>query len=236
MGKRLRPYTLKKPKCLVEINGQSLIDYQINILKSRGINEIIIVGGYKSEMLKDKANRLYVNKNFENTNMVWSLFAAQNELNGDVIISYGDIVYSPKILESLIKSESNFLVAVDKSWKNYWKSRFQNPLLDAESMSFDRKGNIIELGSRVEKINDIKGQYIGLIKLNSDGLKILKKTFKCLNNAKSAYMTDLIQSVIDSGYTVSSLQFNDPWIEIDTTRDLNLKETKSRLKKIISFL
>ena len=53
-GKRLRPYTNNKPKCMVEIEGKSLIDRQINVLNKNGIDDIIIIGGYKSEMLKEK--------------------------------------------------------------------------------------------------------------------------------------------------------------------------------------
>ena len=51
-GKRLRPYTNNTPKCMVEIEGKSLIDRQINVLNKNGIDDIIIIGGYKSEFRK----------------------------------------------------------------------------------------------------------------------------------------------------------------------------------------
>ena len=53
-GKRLRPYTLDRPKCMVEIEGISLIDRQLAVLNSEGIDNIVLIGGYKSEMLKDR--------------------------------------------------------------------------------------------------------------------------------------------------------------------------------------
>ena len=65
-GKRLRPYTNDKPKCMVEIDGNSLIDRQINILNANGIDDIIILGGYKSDMLKGKAKKILVNPSFSN--------------------------------------------------------------------------------------------------------------------------------------------------------------------------
>ena len=51
-GKRLRPYTLDRPKCMVEIDGVSLIDHQLRVLRSEGLNDIVMVSGYKSEMLE----------------------------------------------------------------------------------------------------------------------------------------------------------------------------------------
>ena len=50
-GKRLHPYTLDKPKCMVQIDGISLIDRQLAVLKAEGLNDIVMIGGYKSEML-----------------------------------------------------------------------------------------------------------------------------------------------------------------------------------------
>ena len=99
-GTRLRPYTLDKPKCMVEIDGKSLIDRQISVLEKAGIDEIVLVGGFKIEMLKGKGSRIKENSNYSKTNMVWTLFCAEDELQDDVIISYGDIVYSKKILDS----------------------------------------------------------------------------------------------------------------------------------------
>ena len=51
-GKRLRPYTLDRPKCMVEIDGISLIDRQLSVLKIEGLDNIVMIGGYKLKMLK----------------------------------------------------------------------------------------------------------------------------------------------------------------------------------------
>ena len=48
-GKRLRPYTLDRPKCMVEIDGISLIDRQLEVLSSEGLSNILMIGGFKSE-------------------------------------------------------------------------------------------------------------------------------------------------------------------------------------------
>ena len=127
-GKRLRPYTNDRPKCMVEIEGVSLIDRQIKILRSKGVEEIIIIGGYKSDMLEGKGNKLVTNPRYHETNMVWSLFCAEEFLVGDVIISYGDIVYSSKIISALVNSNYDISVTIDMNWESYWRDRNEESL------------------------------------------------------------------------------------------------------------
>ena len=142
-GKRLRPYTLNRPKCLTEIDGRSLLDHQLEVLRSRGIEEIVLIAGYRAEMLHYKATRLHLNPRFAETNMVWTLFCAEEELDGDVILSYGDIIYSKDILEKLLASRADIAVVIDTEWKSYWQSRSSNPLADAESLKLDLNGTKI---------------------------------------------------------------------------------------------
>ena len=89
-GKRLRPLTNKKPKCMVEVNGKSIISHQIECLRRNGIESINICLGYASkEVCFDKVIYHY-NTNYARTNMVYTLFCAKSELeNDDILVSYG---------------------------------------------------------------------------------------------------------------------------------------------------
>ena len=87
------------------------------------------------------------------------------EFEDSIIISYGDIIFQKSILQKLIVSNENFSIIVDKEWKKYWKIRFKNPLDDAESLKIDESGNISDIGQKVSKMEDIEGQFIGLIKI-----------------------------------------------------------------------
>ena len=75
-GKRLRPLTLTKPKCMVELFGRPLIEQQLSVFRSCGINDITIVTGYKSELINFPNINYIKNKNFGITNMIESLFCA----------------------------------------------------------------------------------------------------------------------------------------------------------------
>ena len=239
-GKRLMPFTKGIPKCMVEINNTPLINYQIEVLKKAGINDIIIIKGHHSDKINIKNSTTYINEKYYETNMVYSLFCAESELNDDVIISYGDIVYSESILINLIKSKRDISVVVDLDWKNYWQERFENPLDDAESLKLHKNGKIIEIGRKTKKFDDINGQYIGLMKFSRKGINDLVNVFhksKLLEKIQgkkieNAFMTDLLQTTIDEGISVWPVFTNGKWVEVDTVKDLSLEVTRDRISYI----
>ncbi len=239
-GTRLRPYTLEVPKCLVEVEGRSLIDRQLDILTSEGISKQIIIGGYLINKLYGRGSKVLENKRFDETNMVWTLFCADDELDGEVIVSYGDIVYSGLNLQLLLKSTADIAVTIDLDWENYWNERMEDPLNDAETLKISSDGFITEIGQKPTSLSEIEGQYMGLMKFSADGVKTLKKVFyEALKDGnmrgkkpENAYMTDLLQLIIDKGYKVKAVPVHGGWIEVDTVEDLESRVTKSRIKNI----
>ena len=239
-GKRLQKYTKKKPKCLVKIDGKTILSRQIKILERNNIKNITIVGGYLSSFLKRFKINLLINKDYRKTNMVWSLFRAKKELNNDVIISYGDIVYHENILKKLMKSESDIAVAIDSNYKKYWKKRFKNPFRDLETLKI-KENKISKIGKKTKSYKDIDGQYIGLIKLSKLGSRYFLNTFNKIKlenkyiqgkRIEDCYLTDFLQEIIDRGQIVRPIKFREDWIEVDTINDLKNPETLKRLKKI----
>ena len=237
-GTRLRPYTLDRPKCLVEIDGVSLLDRQLAVLRSRGIDEIVLIGGYRVEMLQNKATRLHLNPRYAVTNMVWTLFCAEEELEGDVIVSYGDIVYAGEILDQLLASRADIAVTIDMEWESYWRARSDDPLADAETLRLGDDDRIVEIGQRPSSLAEIEGQYMGLMKFTGHGLEQIKTVYrKALHEGKlgprpveKAYMTDLLQQIIDSGKLVLAIKSLESWLEIDTVSDIELEINITRAK------
>ena len=72
-GERLHPLTENKPKCLVELFGKSLLQWQINAFHEFGIDDITVVSGYKSEEIHSPYVTILKNEKFDSTNMVESL-------------------------------------------------------------------------------------------------------------------------------------------------------------------
>ena len=152
-GKRLGNASKNRPKCLVELFGKTIISNQLEVLNSKNIVEINIVTGYKSNLLDNLNLNTYHNKDFEKTNMVFSMFQASDLFDSnetDLIVSYGDIIYEKGNLEKLMNSKSSVSIMVDLNWKKLWSKRFDNPLDDAETMKFDDDLNIYELGKKTD--------------------------------------------------------------------------------------
>jgi L-glutamine-phosphate cytidylyltransferase len=243
-GTRLRPYTFDRPKCLVEVNGESLLDRQLRVLKSCNVNDVTLVGGYRNDMLSNKNCDLIVNSEYHSSNMVWTLLCAIDEIDKidcDLIISYGDIVYSKDILLNLINSNKDISVAIDMEWESYWRTRNENPIDDAETLRINSAGEIIEIGQKPLSISEIQGQYMGLIKLSAGGFSVMKKFIKTIiddnrllgdSEIRHAYMTDLLQGMISDDIVISSVPIHSVWVEIDTPDDLNSPITASRIRDI----
>jgi L-glutamine-phosphate cytidylyltransferase len=231
-GSRLNPFTEKTPKCLTVLGGQTLIERQLETLRDAGISDILIVTGYQSEQLNLSGTRLVYNSDWASTNMVESLFCAKTEFETDLIICYSDIVYEPSVLSSIMESPNDISVAVDDSWLPYWKLRFDDPLEDAESLVIDESDRILEIGSKVDTVQHIDSQYIGLLKLQRTGVESLTKCHQGLGDVrrewmdkrdiKQAYMTDLLMEAIHRDIPVHATHINSGWLEIDTVNDLEL--------------
>jgi L-glutamine-phosphate cytidylyltransferase len=239
-GQRLRPLTNEIPKCMVNLFSKSLLNWQIKSFHNLGVLDISIVKGYKAKSISIPNVNYFLNAKYEETNMVETLFCAENKLQGDVIISYGDIIYEKKILQKLIDDDADISVIIDKKWKTYWEMRFKNPLNDAESLILDDEGFIKNIGQPVKSTEEIQGQYIGLMKFQNSGTEILKEFYKKAKNLsktgsnilnssipfEKSYMTDLLQGLIDEGCKIKSIPINNGWLELDSMDDYNLYNKK----------
>lgn len=236
-GKRLRPLTIEIPKCMVRYNDKPIIDYIIEVMHKCNIDDIAVINGYKKDILEEhlkNQNLTFFNNNdFDKTNMVSTLFCAQDFMDDDLVISYADIVYDEEVLASLLKSKADLSVVVDRKWKELWSQRMENPLDDAETLKI-KNGKIIELGKKPITYDDIEGQYIGLIKISSKIIKNVINFYESLDMKKNydgkdfsnMYMTSFIQMIIDHLHDVEPVFIDGGWVEIDCVEDLSVSKFK----------
>lgn len=235
-GTRLRPLTENKPKCLVKLIGKSLLERQIESLTSQGIEDIHLVTGYYAEQLEALGFSTSHNENYHKTNMVESLFSAMTfiaKCNEDLIISYGDIVYSPANLNALLASQADVSLMIDKNWHELWSLRMENPLDDVETLVLDDDGYIVELGKKPENYQQIQGQYTGLIKIRKDKIEDFVKSYQNLDRRSlydgkdfyNMYMTSFLQILINQHWKIKAVEVNSGWLEVDSIDDLKAYET-----------
>ena len=152
-----------------------------------------------------------LNDNYASSNMVKSLFFNDNfynNLDEDLIISYGDIIYEYKNLIKLLSSKTDISIIVDLNWINLWKIRMDNPLNDAESLLINENDQIIEIGQKVTSYSKIQGQYTGLILVKKKKIQEIRKYYLSINNGSldNLYMTDFIQLLINNGNKVNAVK------------------------------
>lgn len=231
-GTRLKKYTENMPKGMLSFMDKTIIERQLEIYRSCGIDNIVIVRGFAADKIRYNGVKYFTNEDYANTNMVASLLAAKSEFDEDVIVSYSDILFETSMLKKMIESKEDFACAVDDNWKDYWQKRYGKIDFDTESLSIDNNNNILELGLENPPIEKIDSRYIGLLKFSKEGLDYIKKLMEAAYNeygdepwqqsgksVRKAYMTDLLNAIIEAGKEIKAIRFNNGWIEFDTNED-----------------
>lgn len=228
-GSRMKHLTLDRPKCLLEFKEKSILKTQIDLFHRCGIHDIVVVKGYLEHLIKIDGVKYYFDP--DQFNMLHTLFFAETELTGDVIISYGDILFEEFILSKLLSDIHDISVLVDLEWESYFRARFEDPYIEAESLMLNTNSHITEIGEPHPSPEKVQAQYIGLIKLSEKGCKIFRKVYHSAKRKYSgepwqraevfehAYMTDILQAIIDSGFTVYGVPISHGWLEFDTVDD-----------------
>lgn len=127
MGKRLGKYTKDATKCMVEVNGKTLIEHSLDALFGAGIGKVVVVIGYKGDRLRSFLDAKYPGKDisyvenpiYDKTNNIYSLWLARKELaSDDTLLLESDLIFEPKIICELLDSPDPNLAVVSKfeSW------------------------------------------------------------------------------------------------------------------------
>lgn len=235
-GSRLGGLTDLRPKALVSLLGRPLIEWQIHSLRAAGISQITAIGGYRAGLLREYLPTL-VNERWAETNMVSSLLTYPNSSRGDVIVSYGDIVYSPKAVTKLLSTQADIAVTFDVNWNEMWAARFAQPLDDAES--FRCLGTALtHIGQKASSISEIEGQFMGLLKMSHSGWKACLEFFNRLPPSEQDRldMTGFLFQFIESGGHVQAVPYDHPWAEIDSPSDLALYEGDEKFAGLRNML
>jgi choline kinase len=223
-GSRMKDLTDDRPKCLVELRGKSLLEWQLAALRGAGISEIGIVTGYRRELLADLGLTEFHNARWAETNMVTSLSCADAWLRKiPCIVSYSDIFFAAPAVTSLINSHAQVAVIYDPNWLSLWKKRFGDPLLDAETFRLNPGGTLAEIGNKPQSVGEVEGQYMGLLRFTPAGwAEVLRiRSVLTRNECDRMHMTGTLQKVIEAGrISIAAIPECGEWGEVDSAEDL----------------
>lgn len=227
-GSRMKNLTEERPKCLVELRGKALLDWQLEALRAAGVTEIAIVTGYKRELLANRGLVEFHNPRWAESNMVSSLACAKEWLQTEpCIVSYSDIFYSPVAVQSLMECCASLAVTYDPNWLDLWTQRFGDPLLDAETFRLTTEHTLAEIGNKPKSVDEVQGQYMGLLRFTPDGWAEVLRIRSSLTpeQCDKMHMTGTLQKVIDAGRVeIIAVKCIGKWGEIDSAEDLRYFE------------
>ena len=232
MGKRLKELTQNNTKCMVKVNGITLIDRMLHQIEKYYLSRIVIVVGYEGQKLIDYIGTLDIktpiifinNPIYDKTNNIYSLFLAKDRLlEDDTLLFESDLIFEDSVLESLLSDQRDTLALVDKyeSWMD---------------------GTCVKLGSddSIEafipgknfKFEEIKDYYktVNIYKFSKHFSETHYVPFlEAYQSAlgKNEYYEQVLRVVTmldDSGIKAKRLT-GQQWYEIDDIQDLDIAES-----------
>ena len=230
-GSRLGKICPDRPKCLMSIEDNTLLEIQINTLHACGIEDIAIVRGYKGEKIDVPGLKYYDNPDYADTNMLYSLFCARKEMSGDILILYSDILYEEQVVKRLIESSHDIAIGVMVNWKEAVSQRNEVALEELEMVYFDSENCVQQIGKKRTEEYETQGQFIGMVKCSQRGTEILKnnydrlkqhyagKPFGMADTFEMAWQTDIFQEMTELGVPLHCVIIERGWMEIDTPED-----------------
>ena len=231
LGSRLGDYTQNIPKCMLDFGNKTLLQRQLTSYKKNGIDDVSLIRGYKKNKIDYKGIKYFDNNEYKNNNILNSIFYGEEAINGNIIISYSDILFEPFVVKRAMESDHDISVIVDVEWRDYYINRKDHPITEAENVIFNSNNEVVKIGKIAADKEDVHSEFIGMIKLNHRGCEILKQNFhrvkklfwnKPFQRAKifqKAYLTDMIQELVDIGVKVHCVIIEHGWKEIDTIED-----------------
>ena len=231
LGSRLKKHTVNLPKCMLDFGGKTLLERQLEAYRKCGVTNISLVRGYKKEKINYKGLRYFENTDYRNNNILNSIFYAEKIIDGNIIISYSDILFEPLVVKRALESNHDISVVVDIDWRGYYVGRKDHPIAEAENVIFNSNNEVEKIGKINTGKEEVHGEFIGMIKLTNRGAKIFKQHFhrlkkiywnKPFQRAKTfqkAYLTDMMQELVDIGVKVHCIIIESGWKEIDTVED-----------------
>ena len=240
--RQLLPFTEDRPKAMLDIKGVSILERQIHILKSAGINHITVSVGYRAEAVKLPNIQIVENPDYESTGIAASLFAASAMLKGRVLVLYGDILFDRAILERLLATEADAALSVDRAWYDLYRTEGRSPegadlvitsgspVRSHRFLPSEEPADILKIGQKLEK-KSVTGEFIGLACFSGKGIRQLKEVYteglsqpeqtryEEADSFRKASLCDLLQRMIDRGHPVKAVETYKGWLEIDTFED-----------------
>jgi choline kinase len=240
-GRRLGAHTDEIPKSMVEIAGRPILHWVWDALSRVGVRELVVIRGYRGDVLESFVramvpSAIFVdNHEWQTNNVLLSLACARAHLDRPTYVSYSDIVFAPEVAAAAARSTAEIGLVIDRDFRSIYDGRTQHPLDEGEVADLTSDGAVARVGKRALPPDGAVGEFIGLARLGARGAARVATALDALAarfadddelpfqraaRYRNAYLTDLLQELIDAGERVDPIFIDGLWREIDTEQDL----------------
>ena len=244
-GERLMPTTADAPKCFAEVGGRSILDWTIHALRRNGIDDICFIGGYQIEKVRESYPQFTFrhNQGWQRNNILASLFHAEDLMDEPFLCCYSDILFTPQVVERLLKSDEDMSLVVDTEWLDRYRHRSQHPADDAEKVAV-KNGVITRIHREIDEA-DAHGEFIGVAAFSDAGAATLRRhyhdcrrrhaggPFREAKVFEKAYLIHLFQDMVEAGERLAHVDTPGGYIEIDTQEDFEYARVHWLSKNLI---
>ena len=228
MGKRLKDLTKNNTKCMVEVNGVTLIDRLLRQLDAYNLKRIVIVVGYEGKKLIDYVNGRGVktpvifvdNPVYYKTNNIYSLFLAKNYLcEEDTLLFESDLIVEDSVIKTLVDDPRETLALVDKyeSW------------MDGTCVKLSETDIVEFIPGKKFKFEEIKSYYktVNIYKFSKHFSKthyvpFLEAYSNAMGNNEYYEQVLKIITMLDDPEIKAKRLNGELWYEIDDIQDLDI--------------
>jgi len=214
-----------QPKCMVDIRGQSLLKRLAGTLRESGVRDITVVRGDRKEAVALQGARLLDNDRHAETGEAWSLACAREAIRGETVVVYGDVLFRRYILDSLLTSSADVVIAVDTLAATQSNPgprdlvaadhRFSGDYLDDEPAHLRQMGADLAPG-------EVCGEWMGLARFSARGAEWLHEEIAALEAEGLLERADmpLLLTRLAARHPVRVKYFTGHWLDVDTLTDL----------------
>ncbi len=218
--------TRDRPKCMIDIRGQPLLQRLVTTLSNAGIREIGVVRGACKEAVTLNGIRALDNDRHAETGEVFSLARAADMIEGETVIVYGDVLFRDYILAGLLESPGDIVLAVD-ALNHHGTEPARIRDLVAADRSFsgsyldDRPVHLQSMAADLPPAR-VSGEWIGLARFSAEGSLWLTEEIALLDAEGLLETADLplLLTRLAAKYPVAIHYITAHWLDVDTLNDL----------------
>ncbi len=228
-GGALGTLTAERPKAMVEIRGQPLLGHIVTAYNAAGIKDITVVRGYRADTVTLPALDYVDNPDYADTSELVSLACAleqTTDIDGDLIVSFGDVIFKRYILDVLMEPAADFVIAVDTNWSaSVNRDRAADYVRCSEPHSRHAFYHDVTLAAAGEELADdeIHGEWIGVLRASAEGLPILRALVGEMAAEpanRRAKLHHLLDELVRRGHVVRVVYTTGHWLDVDSLDDV----------------